>query len=180
MANVHEFAAWQLTGEDEASSASKPEMGSDLLMLLPVRNAVLFPGMVMPLTVGRKRSVAAAQQAMRDKLPVGIVMQRNEQVADPAASDLHVVGTIAGILRYVTTPDATHHLVCQGQQRFRVIEVVQEQPFMLARIALIEETETPSPEIEARFVHHRLSTAWCARTLIALSVAVDAAAGADD
>ena len=129
------------------------QVDADLLVILPVRSTVLFPGMVMPLTVGRKRSVAAAQQAMRDKLPVGVLMQRSEQVAEPAASDLHAVGTIAGILRYVTTPDGTHHLVCQGRQRFRVREIVQEQPFILARVDLIDEPDTQSPEIEARFVH---------------------------
>jgi ATP-dependent Lon protease len=155
MSDIDEFPGWQMTGGDETREKPVlgPHAGSDLLVILPVRNTVLFPGMVMPLSVGRKRSVAAAQQAMRDKLSVGIVMQRNEQMSEPAASDLHAVGTIAGILRYVTTPDGTHHLVCQGQQRFRVREIVQEQPFMLARVDLIEEPDTQSPEIEARFVH---------------------------
>jgi ATP-dependent Lon protease len=155
MSDIHEFPGWQMTGEDETRETPVlgPQPASDLLVILPVRGTVLFPGMVMPLTVGRKRSVAAAQQAMRDKISVGIIMQRNEQMSEPAASDLHAVGTIASILRYVTTPDGTHHLVCQGQRRFRVREVVQEQPFMLARIDLIEEPDTQSPEIEARFVH---------------------------
>jgi ATP-dependent Lon protease len=155
MSDIHEFPGWQIPGEDEARERPEPGLhaGSDLLVIVPVRSTVLFPGMVMPLTVGRKRSVEAAQQAMREKLPVGIVMQRDEQVAEPAGSDLHSVGTVATILRYVTTPDGTHHLVCQGQQRFRVREIVQEQPFMLARADLIEEPDTQSPEIEARFVH---------------------------
>jgi ATP-dependent Lon protease len=155
MSDINENPEWQMTGEDETREepVTQPHASPDLLVILPVRSTVLFPGMVMPLTVGRKRSVAAAQQAMRDKLPVGVVMQRNEETSEPAASDLHAVGTIASILRYVTTPDGTHHLVCQGQQRFRVREIVQEQPFMLARVDMIDETETQSPEIEARFAH---------------------------
>ena len=155
MSDIDEFPDWQMTGEDETRKepVSEPHASSDLLVILPVRSTVLFPGMVIPLTVGRKRSVAAAQQAMRDKLPVGVVMQRDEEMSEPAASDLHAVGTIASILRYVTTPDGTHHLVCQGQRRFRMREIVQEQPFMLARVDLIDETETQSLEIEARFAH---------------------------
>ncbi len=155
MSDIHEFPGWQMTGEDAPGerSITGPAAASDLLVILPVRSTVLFPGMVVPLTVGRKRSVAAAQQAMRDKLPVGIVMQRDEQVAEPAATDLHPVGTIAVILRYVTTPDGSHHLVCQGQQRFRILEVVQEQPFMMARVSPIEEPDATSAEIEGRFVH---------------------------
>jgi ATP-dependent Lon protease len=155
MSDVQEIPGWQMTDENEAHENPPlgPHTGHDLLVILPVRNTVLFPGMVMPITVGRKRSVAAAQHAMRDKLPVGVVMQRDGEMSEPAASDLHAVGTIASILRYVTTPDGTHHLVCQGQQRFRVREIVQEQPIMLARADLIDETETRSPEIEARFAH---------------------------
>jgi ATP-dependent Lon protease len=154
MSDIHEFPGWQMTSQDEARE--KPELKAqsvDLLVILPVRSTVLFPGMVMPLTVGRKRSIAAAQQAMRDKRPVGVVMQRNAEVVEPTASDLHAVGTLASVLRYVTTPDGTHHLVCQGQQRFRVIEVVQESDFMVARVEFIEEREAWTPEIEARFVH---------------------------
>lgn len=155
MSEIHEFPGWQLTGEEEVREkpAVEPKSDADLLVILPVRSTVMFPGMVMPLTVSRKRSVAAAQQAMRDKLPVGIIMQRSAGVAEPVASDLHAVGTIAAILRYVTTPDGTHHLICQGQQRFRIVEVVRDSPFMLARIGVIEEPDTQSPQIEARFAH---------------------------
>ena len=155
MSDIHEFPGWHMLGEAGAqeTAGQPPAAQSDLLIILPVRSTVLFPGMVMPLAVGRKQSIAAAQQAMQEKRPVGILMQRDEQVAEPAAADLHSVGTVAAIMRYVTTPDGTHHLVCHGQQRFRVVEVVHEQPFLVAKISLITEPDLRSPEIEARFVH---------------------------
>ena len=128
-------------GADAIPVQSPPPVdatGLETLIILPVRGIVLFPGMVAPLTVGRKGSVAAAQQAMRENRPIGIVMQRDEQDTDPGAADLHAVGTMANLLRYVTTSDGAHHLVAQGIQRFRVIDVLQEAPYVLARVRLIE------------------------------------------
>ncbi len=158
MSDIQEFPGWHMLGGaaeagEQEKVGQKPADQSDLLIILPVRSTVLFPGMVMPLAVGRKQTVSAAQQAMQGKLPIGILMQRDEQVAEPSAADLHAVGTVAAILRYVTTPDGTHHLVCQGQQRFRVIEVMQQQPFIVAKISLIAEPDMQSPDIEARFVN---------------------------
>ena len=158
MSDIQEFPGWHMLG-GAAEASEQEKVGqqladrSDLLIILPVRSTVLFPGMVMPLAVGRKQTVSAAQQAMQGKLPIGILMQRDEQVAEPSAADLHSVGTVAAILRYVTTPDGTHHLVCQGQQRFRVIEVMQQQPFIVAKFSLIAEPDMQSPDIEARFVY---------------------------
>ena len=140
---------------DETPRAGKEPspQAPDLMTILPVRGTVLFPGMVVPITVGRERSMAAAQQAVRENRPIGIIMQRDEQIAEPSAIDLHTVGTIANILRYVTTPDGAHHLVCQGLQRFRVIEFIKEAPVMLAHVGLIDEPDQQSAEIEARFMH---------------------------
>jgi ATP-dependent Lon protease len=126
---------------------------ADALIILPVRNLVLFPGVVLPITVGRPRSIAAAQQAVREGRQLGVLMQRDPQQADPAAIDLHRMGTIANVLRYVTGPDGTHHVICQGQQRFRVQDFVKEQPFITARVTRLEEPEPQGAEIEARFLH---------------------------
>ncbi len=137
-------------GNASGANGNVPE---DQLILLPVRNLVLFPGVVMPVAVARPASIAAAQQAVREGRPVGIVMQRDPAVEEPGPTDLHRMGVIANILRYVTAPDGTHHLVCQGEQRFRVDEFVREKPFLTARVTRIEESETRNSEIEARFVH---------------------------
>jgi len=79
----------------------------DALIIVPVRNTVLFPGVVLPITIGRPRSIAAAQQAMREQRPVGILMQRNAEAADPLSIDMHRMGTVANIGRYITAPDGT-------------------------------------------------------------------------
>ncbi|MCK0195948.1 endopeptidase La [Ancylobacter sp. 6x-1] len=107
----------------------------------------------MPVAVLRPGSVAAAQQAIREGKPVGILMQRDPSTDEPGATDLHRMGVVANILRYVTAPDGTNHLVCQGEQRFRVEEFVREKPYIVARVKRIDEDDAMSSEIEARFVH---------------------------
>jgi ATP-dependent Lon protease len=132
-----------------------PHVPPDGLIIVPVRNAVLFPGTVFPIALGRDRSVAAAQQAVREERPIGLLMQRDPEAADPSGLDLHRTGTVANILRYVNAPDGTHHVVLQGEQRFRVIDFFREEPFFVARVLRMEEPTTQSPEIEARFLHLR-------------------------
>ncbi len=135
------------------SETSSPPLPSDALVIVPVRNLVLFPGHVVPITVGRARSVAAAQQAVRDQRPVGILMQRSPETAEPTTADMYRFGVIANIVRYITGPDGTHHLVCQGDQRFQVVEFLDGWPFFVARVLRIPEPDAHSPEIEARFLH---------------------------
>ncbi len=125
----------------------------DALAILPVRETVLFPGAVLPLAVNRQVSIAAVQHAMRDGQQIGVLMQRDPQVQEPAPADLHRMGTVANILRMVTTPDGTHQLVCQGVQRFRVLDWVRERPFIAAGAYRIEEPDTRTPEVEARFLN---------------------------
>jgi len=84
---------------------------------------------------------------------VGLLLERDKEVADPGPSDLYQVGTVAGILRYLTAPDGSHHLVCQGQHRFRVVAFLPGYPFLVARIEQIGESEVRTPEIEARLLH---------------------------
>jgi ATP-dependent Lon protease len=131
----------------EAAARPLPE---DAMIILPVRNLVLFPGVVLPITVGRPRSRAAAQEAVRAQRPVGVLLQSKTDVDEPGPDDLHWVGTSASVLRYVTAPDGTHHLICQGEQRFRVLQFVEGYPFQVARVQVIEETEAVDADIEAR------------------------------
>ena len=143
-----------------ASAASEgaggaPALPEDALILVPVRNTVLFPGMILPISIGRANSVAGAQQAVKTERPVGILMQRNAEIDAPGREDLCTVGTFASILRYITTPDGAHHIICQGQQRFRVLELLEGYPYMVARIARIEEPDAGGKEIEARFLQLR-------------------------
>jgi ATP-dependent Lon protease len=113
-----------------------PPLPPDALIIVPVRGTVLFPGIMLPITIGRPRSIAAGQQAVRDQRPVGILMQRNPDMADPG-------------------PDGTHHLVCQGEQRFQIVEFLGGWPFFVARVLRIPEPLTQSSEIEARMLNLR-------------------------
>ena len=132
-----------------------PPLPADAMIIVPVRNFVLFPGMVMPITVGRPRSIAAAQQAVREQRQVGILMQREAELADPSSVDMHRIGTVANIVRYISGPDGSQHLVCQGEQRFQVLEFLSGWPFFVARVLRIPESESRSPDIEARQLHLR-------------------------
>jgi len=132
-----------------------PPLPPDALIIIPVRNLVLFPGMMFPITIGRPKSVAAAQQAVREQRQIGILMQRNTDADDPAPADMHRMGTVANVARYVTAADGNHHVVCQGEQRFSVTEFLEGWPFLVARVVRIPESTTQSSEIEARFVNLR-------------------------
>jgi ATP-dependent Lon protease len=138
----------------EAASADKrhePALPEDALIIIPVRNMVLFPSMIVPISIGRESSIAAAQYAVKTEHPVGILMQHNPEVEAPGAADLAPVGTMAAILRYVTTPDGSHHIICQGQQRFRVTGYLDGYAFTVALIERITETTLADDrEIEAR------------------------------
>jgi ATP-dependent Lon protease len=141
-------------GSAEGSGGgSLPPLPPDAVIIVPVRNTVLFPGLVVPITLGRPKSVAAAQQAVREQRQVGILLQREAGVDDPTAIDMHRMGTLANILRFITAPDGTHHVVCQGEQRFQIVEYLSGWPFLVARVLRIAEPDTRSSEIEARFVN---------------------------
>ena len=141
-----------------SGAATLPPLPPDALIIVPVRNTVLFPGLVLPITLGRPKSIAAAQQAVRDQRQVGILLQRDAEVAEPTPLDMHRMGTIANIVRYITAPDGSHHLVCQGEQRFQVVEYLSGWPFFVARVLQIPEPEAKSAEVEARFVDLKAQT----------------------
>jgi ATP-dependent Lon protease len=138
---------------DAGSGRMMAEVPADALIILPARNMVLFPGVVFPLTIGRPQSIAAAQEAVRTQRQVGIVMQRDPEQDQPAPIDLHRIGTVANIVRYLTGKDGAHHLISQGAQRFRIVEFLSGWPFLVARVERIEESDVRTPEIEARFVN---------------------------
>ena len=149
--NRVEAAPPEAQPQDEATSRQLPD---DALIIVPVRNVVLFPGMVFPLTVGRERSRAAAHEAARLQRPLGVLLQTKPDADEPGPDDLHRVGTTANVLRYITAPEGSHHAICQGVKRFRVLEFLEGYPFMAARVQLIDLPERTDPDIEGRA--HRL------------------------
>src|SRR5215467_4182885 len=127
-----------------------PPLPADAIPIVPIRNVALFPGVVMPISLGRELSIAAAQEAVRAGHKIALLAQRDASVEKPGAADLYQIGVLATVIRYVTTPEGAHHLVCQGESRFRVLEMLRETPFLAARIEKISEPTDTSPEIEAR------------------------------
>src|SRR6185295_2531997 len=123
----------------------------DALVIVPLRNAVLFPGVMSPVTVGRAPSVAAAQEAVRNEKPIGFLLQRDPQKNELGPDDLHWIGTVGQVVRYLTNEGA-HHLVVQGQSRFRVLEFLEGWPFLVARVAIVETAADVTAETEARFL----------------------------
>ena len=142
----------------ERQTATLPPLPSDAIAIIPVRDITLFPGVVMPVTVGRERSIAAAQHAVREQRQIGLLMQRDREVADPLPVDLHRMGTVANVMRYVTAPDGSHHLVAQGDERFQALEFLSGWPFLVARVQRISDQEPKTPEMEARFLNLQRQT----------------------
>jgi ATP-dependent Lon protease len=136
-----------------SSSGQPVSIPGDALIIVPVRNTVLYPGVVLPITIGRPQSIAAAQQAVREQRQIGLLLQRDPESSEPGPDDLYRVGTLANIVRYLTGPDDSHHIVCQGVQRIRVLDFLPGTPFLAARVVHLPEPTTRSPEIEARFLN---------------------------
>lgn len=124
----------------------------DARIIIPLRDAVLFPGVLSPVTVSRDISVAAAQEAVKAERPVGFLLQRDPKKDVVVPEDLCWVGTEGQIARYITGQDGAHHLLVQGQSRFRVLEFLEGWPFLVARVALIEAPAASDNEVEARFL----------------------------
>jgi ATP-dependent Lon protease len=133
-----------------ADAGKAPSLPDDMLIILPVRNLVLFPGVIIPVAIKREKTVAGAQEAVRVEGQVGFLLQKDAEKDDPSFDDLHRIGTAATIVRYVTAPDGTHHLVCQGERRFRMLDAVGGFPYLVARVEYLNDTGAAHPEVEAR------------------------------
>ena len=136
--------------EAEATSAPPPtELPAGVVALVPMRNLVLFPHVMMPISVGRARSVAALQQVVRGGGLLGIVLQRDPQVEDPVRETLVDVGTVARVVQVLEGKEQVMHAVCQGVQRFRIEALVPGYPFVAARVRLLDEPGQVSARLEA-------------------------------
>jgi ATP-dependent Lon protease len=143
-----------VSSRDTADDNQNLTLPADVLPVLSLREGVLFPAVVLPLSVGRARSLAAAQYAVRTQSPVAVLLQRDRGIENPAPADLYDMGTVASIVRYVTA-DSGHHIIARGEQRFRIKEFVDGYPFLAARIDRIAEPATTGSEIDARLMQLR-------------------------
>jgi ATP-dependent Lon protease len=126
-----------MTPEDE-EEMSKEELPSSL-PILPLRNTVLFPGVVIPITAGRDKSIKLINEANAGDKIIGVVAQKNEEDEDPTKNDIHQIGTVARILRVLKMPDGNVTVILQGKKRFEVDAVIQETPYIKATIKEVQE-----------------------------------------
>jgi ATP-dependent Lon protease len=134
-----------ISAEDE--EAMHKERAPEVIPILPLRNTVLFPGVVIPITVGRDRSIRLINEAHKSDKIIGVVAQTDSEIEEPQQGDLHKVGTIASIIKMLKMPDGSTTVIIQGKKRCTLEEIVQEQPFFKARIAEFDESLSgASPE----------------------------------
>src|SRR5512142_1363458 len=131
-----------------APSAPAPS-GPRELPVLPVRHTVLFPFAILPLTVGRERSVALLNDVMAGDRTVAVVAQKEAAVEDPGFQDLYEVGTLGTVLRMVRFPEERYSVLVQGVSRVKILHPVADQPYLKARVEPLTETADESVETEA-------------------------------
>ena len=138
-----------LSTEDEDNMHA--EKVPTLLSILPLRNTVLFPGVVIPITVGRDKSINLIKDAFKGDKIIGVVSQKNDTVEDPSQEDLNSVGTVAQILKMLRMPDGNTTVIIQGKKRFRIKEFTQSEPYYKAKTESFEESrpEKNDEEFEA-------------------------------
>jgi ATP-dependent Lon protease len=120
---------------EESDDKNKATLGEQV-PILPLRNTVLFPGVVIPITVGRDKSIKAVRDAYKKKQIIGVVAQKDANVEDPDVKDLNTIGTLARILKMLKMPDGSTTVIIQGQQRFEIKEIITEEPYIIATVKL--------------------------------------------
>jgi ATP-dependent Lon protease len=143
------------TAHNPTAVAAAPDGHEDVLIILPVRNLVLYPGVLAPLTVQRARTVAGVHEALRTGRKVGLLLQRDPGIEDPSPADLHSIGTVAAILRHGPPGSAPQQLILQGEQRFRVLDFQPGLAFHLARVEYVPAASAAGTDIEARVMNLR-------------------------
>jgi ATP-dependent Lon protease len=131
--------------ENEGDNSADIIIPSEL-SLLPLRNTVLFPGVVLPITVGRDKSIKAVNDAYKADKLVGVIAQKDSNVEDPATSDLEDIGTVAKIIKMIKMPDGGTTVIIQGKRRFKIQQITTEEPYFKAQVELLEEDEAPKNE----------------------------------
>jgi ATP-dependent Lon protease len=116
------------------------------IALLPLRNTVLFPGVVLPITVGRDKSIKAVNDAYKGDKLIGVIAQKDSNVEDPAVKDLEDIGTVAKIVKLIKMPDGGTTIIIQGKSRFLIESIIEEDPYFKAKIKKIDEEESPKDE----------------------------------
>ncbi len=144
----HEFIPI-LTNEEE-KKLNEEEIPSEI-PILPLKNTVLFPGVVIPITVGRDKSIKLIKDAYQGNKTIGVIAQKSDSIEDPSVEDIHNIGTIAYILKTIKMPDGSTTAIIQGKRRFEITELTQKEPYLKAKVSAFEEIlpEKGDEEFEA-------------------------------
>jgi len=135
--------------ENDAEAFDTKEIPEELT-LLPLRNTVLFPGVVLPITVGRDKSIKAVNDAYKADKLIGVIAQKDTNIEDPAVEDLESIGTVAKIVKQIKMPDGGITIIIQGKNRFSIEAITTEDPYFKARIKVLEDEDaSPEPDFEA-------------------------------
>ncbi|MCU0384598.1 MAG: endopeptidase La [Flavihumibacter sp.] len=137
--------------EHESDDGSTLEITGDL-PILPLRNTVLFPGVVLPITVGRDKSIKAVNDAYKADKLVGVLAQKDSNVEDPKQNDLEAIGTVAKIVKLIKMPDGGTTVIIQGKRRFKLESFTADEPYFRAKVSLLEEGEAPEDDQFAAYV----------------------------
>ena len=137
-----------LNEEEDANADQQPI--PDELPILPLRNTVLFPGVVIPITVGRDKSIKAVNDAHKADKLIGVVAQKDSNVEEPTVSDLEDIGTVAKIVKLIKMPDGGTTIIIQGRKRFKIEEIITDDPYFKAKVKILpEEILKDDPDFEA-------------------------------
>jgi len=127
-----------LLSQEDEDSMNKENL-PDSLPILPLRNTVLFPGVVIPITVGRDKSIKLVKDAYASDKTIGVIAQKDQNIEDPNFEHLNKIGTVARILKMLRMPDGNTTIIIQGKQKFELQELVQEEPYMKAKVIPVEQ-----------------------------------------
>src|SRR5690606_32053438 len=152
---------------DDLIQLINPEQESDLkpadlpeeLSILPIKNTVLFPGVVIPITVGRQKSIKLVKKAYQGNKIIGVLAQKNAQAEEPSVEDIYRTGTVARIIKMLVLPDGNTTIIIQGKNRFQIKEFIQEEPFLTAQVELQHDDSLDSNSKEVKALVQSLKDA---------------------
>jgi len=147
--------SWEMSAGADEATEKKSNLPDDLIVVLPVRNVVVFPGAVTQVGLGRDVSIRAAEEAAKNGRKLGLLLQKDPSVDEPGPDDLYKVGTVVSVVRHLKSASGMHHLICQGEQRFRALDFVPNLPFLAARYDIVRDVERKTPKVEALVAYIR-------------------------
>ncbi len=143
--------------EDDEGKSSTPMPNQ--LPILPIRNTVLFPGVVIPITVGRQKSIRLVKNSYRGDRIIGVIAQKNNKIEEPGFKELFNIGTVARIIKMLVLPDGNTTIIIQGKQRFEIKDRLNEEPFMTAKVNYLEDKFSSKNKKETKAILHSIKDA---------------------